>query len=179
MAWVLAGHLVLRRPRSFRAIVTVIIRSRASVKELWRDRYMSRGRCGVAHSALCSHPQCGSRSGVQHRSRSGRCCTFDRDLPSEDPQNHAETLWPSTSLKSSHVQKDSLCTMGERQREGDGSREPRNHAENLESARGSAALPCAILPQLDREKPDLPGGGPTSWKPEPAADPPLPARKAH
>ena len=44
--------------------------------------------------------------------------------------------------------------MGERRREVNDSREPRNPAENLESARGAAALPCAI------RTPGRPGGGP-------------------
>ena len=42
--------------------------------------------------------------------RSGRCCTFDRDPPSEDPRNHAETPRRSTPVKLSHVQTDLLCT---------------------------------------------------------------------
>ena len=44
--------------------------------------------------------------------------------------------------------------MGERRRKVNDSREPRNPEENPESARGAAALPCAI------RTPDRPGGGP-------------------
>ena len=39
-----------------------------------------------------------------------RSCTFDQDLSSEDPRNHAETSQRSTPVKSSHVQSDPLCT---------------------------------------------------------------------
>ena len=48
--------------------------------------------------------------GCAVRGRSGRCCTFDRDPPLEDPRNHAETPRRSTLLKSSHVQTGLLCT---------------------------------------------------------------------
>ena len=51
-------------------------------------------------------------AGIGHvvRGRSGRCCTFGRDPPSEDPRNHAETPRRSTPVKLSHVQSGPLCT---------------------------------------------------------------------
>ena len=65
----------------------------------------------VATGRTLSDPMRGAEpSGVRHRGRSGRCCTFDRDPPPEDPRNHAETSRNSTLMKSSHVQSGSLCT---------------------------------------------------------------------
>ena len=65
---------------------------------------------GNGTSAVGPNARRGARSGVRQRGRSGRCCTFDRDPPPEDPRNHAETSRNSTLVKSSHVQSGSLCT---------------------------------------------------------------------
>ena len=65
---------------------------------------------GNGTSAVGPNARRGARSGVRQRGRSGRCCTFDRDPPPEDPRNHAETSRSSTLVKSSHVQSGSLCT---------------------------------------------------------------------
>ena len=92
--------------------------------------------------------------GCAVRGRSGRCCTFDRDPPLEDPRNHAETPRRSTLLKSSHVQTGLLCTW----ESADARSTIRENRGILRKTRNRPAGPS--LSHVQSARPTGPGEGP-------------------
>ena len=119
---------------------------------------MGRGqRRGVARAVLRSRPRC---RGGRRRDRvcgAGPVGAVLHIRPGPTARGSAESCG---NVSAFNVIEILPCAdrpplhMGERRRKVNDSREPRNPAENPESARGAVALPCAI------RTPDRPGGGP-------------------
>ena len=88
--------------------------ARGGLRGIGRDRRRA-GVSAAGSSVWCYGRVRGAGAGAigigcAVRGRSGRCCTFDRDPPPEDPRNHAGTPRRSTPVKLSHVQSGPLCT---------------------------------------------------------------------
>ena len=88
--------------------------ARGGLRGIGRDRRWA-GVSAAGSPARCCGRVRGAGAGAVGigcavRGRSGRCCTFDRNPPPENPRNHAETPRRSTPVKLSHVQTDLLCT---------------------------------------------------------------------
>ena len=111
----------------------------------------------VARAVLWARPRC---RGGDHRDRvcgAGPVGAVLHIRPGPTARGSAESCG---NVSAFNVIEILLCAdrpplhMGERRRKVNDSREPRNPAENPESARGAVALPCAI------RTPDRPGEGP-------------------
>ena len=119
-------------------------------------------RRGVARAVLWSRPRC---RGGGHRDRvrgAGPVGTMLHIRPGPAVGGSAESCGNASAFNAGETLP---CAdrpplhMGERRREVKDSRDPRNPADNLESSRGAAALPCAIRTP-DRPGPHRPRGTP-------------------
>ena len=141
----------VRDPRYFRAGRHRV--ARGGLRGIGRDRRWAR----VSAAGSRSRPRCRGGCRRDRVCGAGPVGAMLHIRPEPAARESAESCGNVSALNAGETlpcADRSPLHMGERRREVDDSREPRNPAENPESARGAVALPCAI------RTPDRPGGGP-------------------